>query len=176
MNRNEAANLIRIMQVNYPDTFREMSDEALVAMINLWAEMFPEPYLVVAAAVKKFMLTSKEKFMPNIGMIKDMMISEQATLDESAAWDLVRKAVSNSGYHAAEEFNKLPQEIKDVVHSPSQLRDWALMDSGAFNSVVMSNFQRAYKTIQKRRTEDLKIPENVRNVLSGLSEQLRLGE
>lgn len=35
----------------------------------------------------------------------------------------------NSGYHAEEEFARLPELIQKAVSSPGQLREWALSEN-----------------------------------------------
>lgn len=163
-----------ILQAEYPDTFKDLTDDALKAKVRLWAEMFPEPFEVVSAAVKKYIKTSRDKYMPTIGIITDLIYSEQGTANEAEAWEMVRKACSNGYYGAENEFNKLPPIIQKVVGSPSQIRDWSLMPSDTFNSVVASNFQRAYKTMLKREIEDLKTPPDVKMILNGIGDKLKL--
>ena len=60
------------------------------------------------------------------------------------AWTLVYKAVCNSAYESRAEFDRLPEDVRRVVESPNMLREWAMMDAGEVQTVVASNFQRAY--------------------------------
>jgi hypothetical protein len=75
-------------------------------------------------------------------------------MTEAEAWALVRKAASNSFYgQAAKEFDKLPPILQRLVGTPNQLRDWGMMDSNEFNTVVASNFQRSYRARVKSDKE-----------------------
>ena len=67
------------------------------------------------------------------------------------AWNLVARAIRNSGYESRKEYDNLPPDIQRLVGSPEQLRDWAMMDSSTVHSVVASNFQRALQR-GKRQT------------------------
>lgn len=86
------------------------------------------------------------------------------------AWNLVAKALRNSAYGSEEEFAKLPPAVQRVAHSPSQLREWALMDADTVQSVVASNFQRAYTARQKSDREFEALPPAVRQYVAALTE------
>ena len=98
---------------------------------------------------------------------------DQAAPDELTAmeaWNLVAKALRNSAYGSEEEFAKLPPAVQRVAHSPSQLREWALMDADTVQSVVASNFQRAYTARQKSDREFEALPPAVRQYVAALTE------
>ena len=80
---------------------------------------------------------------------------ESDEFNETAAWSIVWKAICNSGYHSEEEFEKLPPIIQRAVHSPLQLREWALLENmdGKAITVLQSDFQRAFRTEQKKEKE-----------------------
>ncbi|MFR8332153.1 MAG: hypothetical protein ACLU9S_07140 [Oscillospiraceae bacterium] len=86
------------------------------------------------------------------------------------AWNLVAKALRNSAYGSEEEFAKLPPAVQRVAHSPFQLREWALMDADTVQSVVASNFQRAYTARQKSDREFDALPPAVRQYVAVLTE------
>ena len=92
------------------------------------------------------------------------------TIAAMEAWNLVAKALRNSAYGSEEEFAKLPPAVQRVAHSPSQLREWALMDADTVQSVVASNFQRAYTARQKSDREFEALPPAVRQYVAALTE------
>ena len=175
MNRSETAQIIAIMQLNYSDTFKSMSDQTLLGMVDLWQRMFAEePAALVQAAVEAHIRTSTDRFMPNIGVIKEeirkLTVPEQ--MSEAEAWTRIKKALSNGLYGAEEEYAKLPPVLQRLVGSPSRLREWAQMDADTVESVIGSNIQRSYRAISAQEAEWAKLPAGYREHMRQLSGQI----
>ena len=49
------------------------------------------------------------------------------------------------------EFEKLPEEVRRVVGHPSQLYEWAMLDTREVNTVIASNFRRAWRARTEAR-------------------------
>lgn len=181
MDKQQAYQVLSLLQANYPDAFRGMSKEAAQVKINLWADMFAdEPFEVVISAAKAFIATDTKGFMPAIGQIKDRIAMMKSGDEMTAleAWNIVSAALRNSAYGSEEEFAKLPPEIQRAVGSPSQLREWAMMDAETVQSVIGSNFQRSFKIRQDRDRDFAKLPENIRMFIGQVAHTHlgRLGE
>lgn len=179
MNKKEAAQIIAIMQTNYPDEFRNMSDQAMMAKVNLWAKMFEEySYTEMELAVYAHMATDTGRFMPPVGVIRSMLvkISQPEEMTELEAWAYVSKALRNSAYNSAEEFEKLPPVVQRLVGSASQLREWGQMDSDTVNSVVASNFQRSYRARAKNERDYLALPSSVKSHMAALADKMKMPE
>ena len=74
MDKQEAYQILTLLQANYPDSFRGMSKESANVKVNLWTDMFSEePFEAVAAAAKAYIATDTGGFMPTIGKLKDML-------------------------------------------------------------------------------------------------------
>lgn len=177
MNRQETFQIMTLLQANYPDSFRGMSKEAANVKVNLWTDMFAEePFELVAAAAKAYIATDTGGFMPTIGKLKDMIHQmQQPNADtQMEAWGLVMKALRNSLYGSEEEFKKLPPTVQKTVGSPNQLKEWAMMDSETVQSVVASNFQRSYQTVQKRDADFQKLPGQVQSFITTLAAGLSM--
>lgn len=178
MTKREVAELMTILQANYPDSFRGQSDAVVAAKITLWHDFFKDyPKQVVSAAAKAFMATDTKGFMPNVGQINEQIQRLKSTEDMTSgeAWTLVSKALRNSTYGSEEEFAKLPPDIQRAVGSPSQLREWALMDAETVESVIASNFQRSFRVRQERNKDFEKLPGDVRGVIAGLASGMTFG-
>ena len=172
MTKKDANRIIGILQANYPDTTKDMTDEAYMVKVNLWADAFKdEPYELVAAAVKAYIANSTERFAPNIGQVKEQIwrLTHPDELTEGEAWALVQKAIRRAGYEAREEYDKLPLLVQKVVGSPNQLREWGLMNSETVQSVVASNFQRGYRIVQAREAAMEKTPLEIRQAFAQLT-------
>ena len=85
------------------------------------------------------------------------------------AWRLVRNAIRRGLYYFDEEYAKLPEDVQRVVGEPSQLRDWAMLESETIDSVIQSNFTKRYQIMQRRQTELDALPENVRGLIGGIT-------
>lgn len=177
MIKKEMAEIIAIMQANYPDDFRGMSDTAMNAKINLWFMQFrDDEYKDVLAAVMAHIATDTNRFMPPVGVIKAKLVEirQPDEMTEMEAWDLVSKATRNSTYNSADEFAKLPPVVQRLVGSHMQLKEWAAMDTETLQSVVASNFQRSYKVRAKNEREYLALPSSVKTYMAGLAEGMRM--
>lgn len=179
MDRQGAYGVMALLQANYPESFRGMTKDAASLRLNLWADMFAEePLELVMAACKAFIATDTKGFMPAVGQIKEQiskMRSAGQDMTPMEAWGIVSKALRNSAYGAQQEFEKLPPDIQRTVGSPSQLKEWAIMDADEVQTVISSNFQRSFKTRQQQ-TKDLgKLPASVRSFVGRLAAGMSFG-
>lgn len=177
MTKKEMAEIIAMMQTNYPDSFRDMSDKAVNGKINLWLMQFrDDSYTDVLAAVMAHIATDTNRFMPPVGVIKAKLVEirmpEEMTPQE--AWALVDKATRNSTWNAGEEFAKLPPVVQRLVGSPMQLQEWAAMDSNTLQSVVASNFQRSYKARAAKEREFLALPSAVQETMTQIAAGMKM--
>lgn len=179
MDKQEAYQILTLLQANYPDSFRGMSKEAANVKVNLWADMFSEePFEAVAAAAKAYIATDTGGFMPTVGQLKDTLHRMQQPRQQTQmeAWGMVAGALRNSLYGAEEEFQKLPPAVQRTVGSPTQLREWAMMDAETVQSVVSSNFQRSFQVCQKRENDFQKLPGAVKSFITELAGKMKFEE
>ena len=153
MTREETIKILMVVQAAYPNY--KPQDKTIT--VNLWTGMLEDfSYQQVEAALKAYIRTNKSGFAPSIGDIVDevQMLFGDAQPNEVEAWELVWKAICNSGYHSEEEFEKLPELAKKSVGSSSQLRQWALSNvDDKTISYWKTDFQRLYRTFQQRERE-----------------------
>ena len=153
MTREETIKILMVVQAAYPNY--KPPDKTVT--VNLWYEMLLDySYQQVSAAVKAYIRTDKRGFAPSIGDIIDklQMLFGGNQIDEVQAWGIVWNAICNSGYHAEEEYEKLPELIKKTVGSAGQLRQWALSEvDDKTISYWKSDFQRLYRTFQQKERE-----------------------
>lgn len=179
MTKKEMAEIIAIMQSNYPDDFRGMSDKAMLGKINLWFMQFrDDDYKEVLAAVMAHIATDTNRFMPPVGVIKAKLVEirmpDEMTPQE--AWELVSRATRNSTYNSGEEFAKLPPVVQRIVGSPMQLKEWAAMDTDTLHSVVSSNFQRSFKVRAAKEREFLALPSAVQQTMTQIASGMKMPE
>ncbi len=139
--------------------------------LRLWyAELKDIPYQIAYAALRKYVSTNK--FAPTIADIREQAAElynqREGDISENTAWQLVWKAICNSGYHAEEEFEKLPETVKRAVGSASQLRQWGLSEVNDNTiSYWKSDFQRIYRLEQQKELERRKLSPDVLKLIQG---------
>lgn len=172
MTREETIKVLAVLKAAYPAFYRGMKADELNGIVNLWASQFEgDDYKTVGAAVQAHIATDTKGYPPHIGAIKEAIrkITQPDEMSEMEAWGYVASALRNSGYNSVTEFDKLPPVVQRIVGSPSQLREWAMMDSDTVQSVVQSNFMRSYRARAQHEREYLALPENVRELMAQLA-------
>ena len=169
--RDETIKILMVIQAAYPNY--KPTDKTVT--VNIWTEMLSDiPYEKVSTAVKAYIQTDTSGFAPSVGDVREKVrniFAKKDELNETAAWSLVWKAICNSGYHSEEEFAKLPPIIQRTVHSPSQLREWALLEDidGNTISVLQSNFQRTFRAEKQRERERHKLSPDVLKLMKPMN-------
>lgn len=172
MTREETIKVLAVLKAAYPAFYRGMKADELNGIVNLWASQFEgDDYKTVGAAVQAHIATDTKGYPPHIGAIKEAIrkITQPDEMSEMEAWGYVASALRNSGYNSVAEFDKLPPVVRRIVGSPSQLREWAMMDSDTVQSVVQSNFMRSYRVRAQSEREYLALPESVRELMGQLA-------
>ncbi|WP_196029343.1 replicative helicase loader/inhibitor [Longicatena caecimuris] len=179
MTYEDTKKILTILKINYPHSFRGWKKEQGCDFLDLWAEAFKDdPVEIVVAAVKAIIYSDTREFAPNIGQVKDKMfkLSNPVQIDADEAWNMVSKALRNGIYGSEEEFAKLPPEVQVGVGSPSQLREWAMMDSDTVQSVIGSNFKKGYRGRVEAKKEYDKLPCETKNMIERLTNGMKMIE
>ena len=174
MTEAETKKVLAVLRGAYPNFYRGMGKEELLGVVALWQEMFADdPAAMVAAAVKRLIASDTKGFPPVIGQVKEQLrrLAAPAALSENEAWGMVRRAVRNGTYGAAEEFKRLPAVIQGILR-PEDLKAWAAMDEGTVDSVVQSNFMRSYRARRAEAEEWQKLPEELKRLPLSMGEAL----
>lgn len=177
MTLEETGVIMDILAAAYPRFCAGRDAHDLKKAVELWAGMFAEDDVVlVAAAVKALIATDDKGFPPHIGAVKAKLrqITVPQQMDAATAWGLVMRATQRALYGSREEFDKLPEPVRRVVGSPQQLRAWAMMDAETVQSVVASNFQRAYRARAQSDREYQALPADVKKLISAAAGRLAL--
>lgn len=165
------------MQIAYPDSFKNKSGEMIAATVNLWQMCFASDSAdAVAAAVMAYISGNTSRFSPTIGEIKEMLrqLTQPQEMSEEAAIAAITKSVGNSLYSSEREFAALPEILQRLVSTPSQLREWAMLPSEEFQTVICSHLRRGLRTMQQREETLSKLPTETRNIIGGLANSLAM--
>ena len=166
MTREETIELLMMVQAAFPNY--KPPDKTVA--VNTWFLMLADyPYQQVQMALKAYIATDTSGFVPSIGQIIDkmQMINSHAEQNEMEAWSLVSKALRNGNYKSKEEFEKLPDLVKEAVGSPENIHNWAQSDIKSVESVIQSNFIKSYRLVVNRQKEIQKLPKEIKAMISG---------
>ena len=166
MTREETIELLMMVQAAFPN----YKPQDKTVAVNTWFLMLADyPYQQVQMALKAYIATDTSGFAPRIGQIIDkiQMITNPAELNEMEAWSLVSKALRNGNYKSREEFEKLPDLVKEAVGSPENIHNWARSDIKSIESVIQSNFIKSYRLVVSRQKEIQKLPKEIKTMIAG---------
>ena len=178
MEKAEVQTLLTLIQSEYPQSFAKMDERQMSLKMEMWAKEFEHDDSRVVYAAARVLMRSAREFAPNSGQIREKIneLTMEPTLDEQQAWALVSKACTNGYYGYKQEYEKLPPAVQRAVGRPEQLKEWAVMDVDTVQSVVASNFMRSYRAGTAKERETAQIPSEIRNLLAGVSDKMKLTE
>lgn len=177
MNRQETMQILSILKVAYPVFYKDISKQEAEKTVDLWHTMFEtDDVLLVINAVKAFIATDEKGYPPVIGVIKKKIreISQPEMMTELEAWSLIKKAASNSYYNSKQEYDLLPPVLQKLIGSHNILREWSLIDTSQFDTVVQSNFMRSYRARIDHEQEHMALPPSVKEFSSQLSSSMNM--
>lgn len=168
MTRKEAAKLITTLAAAYPKF------EVDEVKVTVWYEMLGDlDYSVIQAAAKKCIL--ENIFPPSIAEIRKAAFGllHPELLAAPEAWGLVIQAIHNYGYNRKEEaLDSLPAEVAEVVG----WMGWQELCHGENIDVIRGQFIKLFETQRKRAQQINALPEDLKAIVSGASQKLKLPE
>lgn len=162
MTRDEVKEIIMIMTYTYPN----YKPADITATVDTWTAILSSyQFEHIRAALHSYILSDTKGFAPTPGQLIDKIPIKSFDMTEMEAWGKVNKALSNSNYHAKEEFDKLPLVVQKTLGRFEVLQEWAGMEIDTVQSVIQSNFIRNYRTVLQREKERNKLPTRLREIL-----------
>ena len=162
MTRDEVKEIIMIMTYTYPN----YKPADITATVDTWTAILASyQFEHIRAALHSYILSDTKGFAPTPGQLIDKIPVKSFDMTEMEAWGMVNKALSNSSYHAKEEFDKLPLVVQKTLGRFEVLQEWAGMEIDTVQSVIQSNFIRNYRTVLQREKDRNKLPTRLREIL-----------
>lgn len=177
MTYKEVNQLLAVLKATYPPSFKDSTPSDIKALVGVWARVFKDwDAELVQQAVDVVIATNKTNFAPSPGLVMDQLIkiTSRPEMTEMEGWQLVFKAIKNSAWHSKEEFNKLPLVLQNSVGSPEMLKSWSEMPEDTVQSVVQSNFMRAFRSKKVQEYEQKALPGEAKDKILELSEGMGL--
>jgi hypothetical protein len=171
---------LAILKAAYPAFYSKMGRDELYGVVNVWQDAFSDiPYDMVAIAVKSLIKTHSG-FPPDIAAvhseIKSVVAAATGEPTDEELWNIYKHAVQESGYCENETFEKLPPILQRYCGTARTLYEHAMTSLETFNSVIHGQFLKQIPTIRKRMEDHDRLPESVRNAISGMVKQMALPE
>lgn len=172
MTREETTSVLKILKVSYPAFYSKFSRDDMVAVLDLWSEMFADDDIrVVKVALFKLIETHKG-YPPDIAALKEkireLVIASTGEPTDEELWQMLRRAASNGYYGAREEFDRLPRVVQRYLGSPSALRDLAVIDEKTLNTVAKGQFLKQIVSLRERQEFADSLPEPVKEAVARL--------
>lgn len=155
MKREEVRNVLSILRLNYPQSFRDYTNESAEMFLNMWAEAFKnDPAEAVVNAVKAIIYSDPREFAPNIAQIKQKMIRLSGDDSDVAenVWSNLRAMLSKLPSQDPEEveeyWDKLPTSVKRI-YSPNDLIELAWhRTSTDLSNYEFPRFKKVYESVK----------------------------
>lgn len=168
MNKKEIINLLAIATANFPT----LQEKDMKPTAILWEKSLSDvDYKTAEAAVLKVLSTSK--FFPTLAEIREAIaqLTQPRQLDAMEAWGLIIEAIRKYGYSRQREaLDSLPEDVAGMV---KRFTWWELCMSES-PETLRAQFRMAWETQSKRKKEMSALPTEIRNLIEGTSNQLRI--
>ena len=146
MNTEETARILSTVAVVYPS----IRDRDFRLLTQIWQQVFAAvPYEQVNRALGAFLASDTKGFPPTPGALNAYIRGPT----ENQAWAMLFRAVSRGLYNSAEEYAKLPEDIREIVGSPQMLYEWSQLSTGEMNTVIAPGFRRSWRARQELKRE-----------------------
>lgn len=131
---------------------------------DIWYEALKDlEYRIASMATQAYIKI--EKFTPVPADIRRYAEQIQSPLtddmSEIEAWSMVRKALNNGYYGAKEEFEKLPELIRETLGKYERLKEMSILDISQVETVEASNFMRSYRAKLEAKKRQRQLDKNL---------------
>ena len=176
MTKQEVLILIRSIDAIFSDLgFEKKPEKKQAEVVNNWHFVLGEyDANLITLAYRSWLKTSGSAFAPKpTELIAELgKVQKYTQLNEGEAWALVRKAINNGNYNAQREFDKLDSAIQAAIGGASQLHEWAQTDIKTVESVIASNFERAYRNVLERQQQIGAMPPEMRALIENTTNKM----
>lgn len=166
MTREETASVLKIIKVSYPAFYSKFSASDMVAVLDLWSEMFAADDVQVVKVALYKLIETHQGYPPDIAALKakirELVVAATGEPSDEELWRMLRKAAGNGYYGAREEFDKLPRVVQRYLGSPSALRDLSQIDERTLDTVTHGQFLKQIACLRERQEFADSLPEPVK--------------
>lgn len=162
MTKEEMQKLHMTISVFFPNYHPENKTQ----IIESWMEMLSDySYHDIFNALKTYVAIDHTGFAPTIGQLLLCLSIAEEDLGELEAWSMVRKAIQNGIYNSVAEYAKLPPVIQKAIGTADNIREMAMMDTDALESVEQSQFVKNYRVQLQRDKQIRNLPPKLQDAI-----------
>lgn len=179
MKKSETVDCLMYLDAAYPNAYRRFDEKKAETLVAVWYNTFSEyPVEMVMVGIQGYISTDTSGFPPSPGQVMKIIqnLTRQQEMTSMEAWSLVKKAVNSARDKYEEVFNNLPPLIKKVIGGHHQLMSWGNVREEEFETVIQSNFMRAYEAEKKRQNQIEMIPERIKKLMPERRENERIND
>ena len=167
MQKSEASKLLGVLRSAYPAYYKSQEGMDFAMSVDLWAYQFQEyPFVQVFQALNSAIAAKEDGFPPSIGEVKvrlrEITSPEKRSADK--AWDIVMKAVRRGSVHAQEDWEQMPEDVRQCI-TPDRIRSMSA-DENFNESVEMSLFYRTWNAKAEQRRVENAVPLPIREAMT----------
>lgn len=168
MIRKEIINLLGIATANFPN----MQEKDMKPTAILWEKSLADiDYDIAEKALLKVLSTNK--FFPTVSEIREAtsQLTQPRTIDAIEAWGLIVQAVKKYGYYnQAKAMEMLPDDVRTMVKQFT----WREICLNENPDTLRAQFRMAWDTQSKRQKEMKVLPTEIRQMIEGISDGMKL--
>jgi hypothetical protein len=168
MDRKQIINLLAIATANFPNL--QTKDMGPTAM--LWDKALTDmDYNTAEKALIKVLSTSR--FFPTVADIREAasQITNPRVMDAMEAWGLIVQAIRRFGmYRQKEGLDSLPDDVRAMANRFT----WRELCLNENPDTLRAQFRMAWETQSKRENEMRQIPQEIRELIQGMTNNMRL--
>ena len=154
MNKKETIQVLQLLKINYPQSFKDYGPEQTKAFAELWSSAFSRtPVELVIKAVQSIIYSDPREFAPNIGQVNYKiaeMISPNSDKQACECWDEIMQAITRYGCDDLTELHiqKINPGILEVM-TLSEIKHLGRMNYGSLE-FEKTNFMKSFKKDKQR--------------------------
>lgn len=152
MTLEETRNVLHILKINYPQSFRSYTSSDSNEFLQLWYEAFKNiPVQIVMKAVKAIIYEDTREYAPNIGQVNakiKKMLTTNSEIEAVKAWDDVLTYCHKYGGELYDHYHELPETTRQILsfQSLQGIANGNVQDNEKYKK---PNFIKQYKAMRE---------------------------
>lgn len=181
MKKTELVQIMTILGSNYQSIGRQLEDEdKRKIVLRTWFECLEDlDFNLVLAAVKKNIISSS--YPPTIHDIRTSALELITPQDNKKTpieyWNEAFKMITKGTYMTQEEFDKHSEVVKKFFgNNVAQVKELAMTDITTISTVTKGQFLKQIEVLQQREKENNLLPDSIKQVMLGITNNKLLEE
>lgn len=166
MQKSETAKILKFLRDAYPVHYKGQKEDEYSMLVDLWTYQFRENDLnAVFQALNAAIASKTDGFPPSIGEVKARLvdITNPNVSSFDATWDRFLACFKRGSVHAAEDWEKLPPDDRELI-SPGEIYRISITEDCNL-TVEKAGYYSRWKAQQEKRRIEKAVPLPVREAM-----------